>query len=335
MPFMITGHLRADTGAVTQAEFSPPLKEGADRAPLRPEALRTAMRWLALAAFGEWLITRTLTRAAIFMPKPAALIGVYQAVSTLGIMAGTFASLLAIGVLGWLAWRAWKRASHGIALLTFILLGLSLAYLFIAVDGWGRAIFQIVYLIIVPVLCLGSWRGWQARGLILSAWLPGLALFAGGTYHLLPALYEAAGRSGPAPMGRQIFNLGELLLAASPVALWWVYARTATWKDWLLASMPALAFAAFRLASPSMAGILAIWSTGLTLYLPWPIYVVSLWLAGVTVITTSRQAGLAGPAVLLLIAGGYAPQLSSQISYGLIALWLLCRSEDCSAQHMV
>jgi hypothetical protein len=136
-------------------------------------------------------------------------------------------------------------------------------------------------------------------------------------------------------MERVVYNLGEFLLIVSVVLLWWVYGRSATRSDWLLAGLPVMAFTAFHLANPAMAGILAIWSTGLTLYLPWPIYALGLWLAGVTVITALRRGNPAGLAILLLAAGGYAPQLSSQIFFGLIALWLLCHPEDCLGDSRV
>ena len=72
-----------------------------------------------------------------------------------------------------------------------------------------------------------------------------------------------------------------------------------------------------------MAGIMAIWSTGLTMYLPWPLYALSLWLFGATLLALWRQGSPSAWALLLLAAGGYAPQLSSQVFYSLIGLWLL------------
>jgi len=84
-----------------------------------------------------------------------------------------------------------------------------------------------------------------------------------------------------------------------------------------------LAFVVAHLANPAMTAIIAIWSTGLTLYLPWPLYAVSLWLAGVVVIASVRRGDTVGWAILLLAAGGYTPQLSTQVLLGLIALWLL------------
>jgi hypothetical protein len=81
-----------------------------------------------------------------------------------------------------------------------------------------------------------------------------------------------------------------------------------------------------------MTGILAIWSTGLTLYLPWPVYAVALWLAGKVVIQTLKQGNRVGWAILLLAAGGYAPQLNIHAFLGLIALWLLVNSPDYNSQ---
>lgn len=90
-----------------------------------------------------------------------------------------------------------------------------------------------------------------------------------------------------------------------------------------MAAGPALAFTGLYLANPALTGTLAVWSTGLTLYLPWPLYTLSLWLAGVTATTALRRKEPAGRAILLLAGGGYAPQLSTQAFLGLIALWLL------------
>ncbi|HEY4722682.1 MAG TPA: hypothetical protein VII92_12590, partial [Anaerolineae bacterium] len=92
---------------------------------------------------------------------------------------------------------------------------------------------------------------------------------------------------------------------------------------YVFALIPALAVSILHYLDPATTGIMAIWSVGLTLYLPWPIYGLSVWLASVTVITSAERGTIAGWAVLLLAAGGYAPQLSTQAFLGLIALWLI------------
>lgn len=153
--------------------------------------------------------------------------------------------------------------------------------------------------------------------------LPALALAGGSLYQTGSALYSAMRWPGPPPFTTAIFNAGELFAVLSPIGLWWAYGRGAARPAWLWGALPAAAFAVMRLVNPAMTGIVAIWSIGLTLYLPWPVYVASLWLAGVTVIAALRRDEPAGWAILLLAAGGYAPQLSTQVFAGLIALWLL------------
>ncbi|MEK7784505.1 MAG: hypothetical protein AAB658_03625, partial [Chloroflexota bacterium] len=117
-----------------------------------------------------------------------------------------------------------------------------------------------------------------------------------------------------------------LFVVLTPIVLWWAVGRDGI-SPYKWAIIPTLAFVTAYLVNPAMTAIIAIWSTGLTLYLPWPLYAVSLWLGSVVVIASLRRGGLTGPALLLLAAGGYAPQLSTQVFLGLIALWLLVSSE--------
>jgi hypothetical protein len=91
----------------------------------------------------------------------------------------------------------------------------------------------------------------------------------------------------------------------------------------LLAVIPALLFGMSYWRDPAMTGILTIWSTGLTLFLPWPVYTLALWLVGVTVLVNWRIRPSLAYAILLLISAGYMPQLSYQLFCALIALWLL------------
>ncbi|HET7376664.1 MAG TPA: hypothetical protein VFK30_08150, partial [Anaerolineae bacterium] len=184
-------------------------------------------------------------------------------------------------------------------------------------------IFQhILSLVVIAALLirLATARSPQVWPLSLIAF----ALLVGELYQLIPAIYQAMHWPGPPAVTAPLFNLGELLVVASPIGVWWVY-RQLIDRRWLyvVALIPAVALSIGYAIDPATTGIMAIWSVGLTLYLPWPIYAVSLWLAGVTVLATSRRRQTAGWAVLLLTAGGFAPQLSTQVFLGLIGLWLL------------
>lgn len=282
------------------------------------------LTWLPLAALADWLIARTLARAFIFMPKSPLFIQVYTGLGLAGQLATSLTGLLAIGTLGWIAWQAfrqqrnWAFAGTCIALLLVSLLGL-----FIPAAGWLALSFQLLLALAILALLFQAWMRPLKFKFKIAISCVALTLLVATLFHSLDPAVTLLGLPGLPVSSGLLFNAGELLVLVSVTALWWSAARQAGWKIWLVAALPVLAFAAPRLLAPAMTGIMAIWSTGLTLYLPWPTYVVALWLAGVTVLYTLRQGDAAGWAVILLAAGGFAPQLSIQAFLGLIALWLL------------
>lgn len=287
------------------------------------DAWPLSMRWLAWAALADWLITRTLTRSAIFMPKVPAVIALYQALTFVGQVATTLSGLLAFITLAWIIAREWHRRN----MLGAVLAGcasLGLLFIFVAPSGWLAVAYHGLMLLVALLIL---WRAAQAssagRLLHIGLLFPAATFISGEIYQLAPAIYQALRWPGPAPFSGFLFNLGELFAVISPIALWLAYGRNTSRRVWAVAAIPALVFAVMRFANPAMTGIIAIWSVGLTLYLPWPLYAVSLWLVAVTALATLRHNQQIGWAILLLVAGGYAPQLTTHAFLGLIALWLL------------
>jgi hypothetical protein len=276
--------------------------------------------WLAVAAVVDWLVGRTLTRMFIFMPKPDILVQVYQGMGLLGQLAATAAGLLALIALAWITWQSFKTGRMILVGTCLLMVVTSLGMLLTPAVGLRLAAFQgLVVLALVAVL-------WQVFRLQMRLeqkvvlLLVGLALLAGQLSLLwsgLMGIWQVGSTT------QAWFYAGELLVLAAAVGLWWGYGRGAARSTWLVAALVMLVFAIPRLLNPAMTGILAIWSTGMTLYLPWPVYALALWLAGVTSLHLIRQANSAGWALLLLAAGGFAPQLSSHAFYGLIAFWWL------------
>lgn len=285
-------------------------------------------RWLTVAALADWLITRTLTRTAIFMPKPPPIIALYQALTLFGQLAFTLVGLLSLTTAIWITWRLWqKQRLPGLPLVLLILIALSLVGLFVVLTGW-MVVLQVT-LRMIMVLIIGWDVRLDPRGRV--GWIvPALAIWFGELHQWLPAWYTALHWPGPPPLTEQLFNLGELFVVLTPGALWW--AAGYSWRailarrNWWTV-LPALAFIAAHTINPAMTGIIAIWSTGLTLYLPWPLYALSLWLAGVLVSESAWQNHAVGWALLLLAAGGYTPQLSTQVLISLIALWLIANPQ--------
>ncbi|MBI3960068.1 MAG: hypothetical protein HY328_14745 [Chloroflexi bacterium] len=276
------------------------------------ELLAELAPWLVTAALADWLLLRTFSRTAIFMPKTPLLAEVFFWIGRTGQLAANAATLLALICLGWIVWREGQdRSGLPLAAALAGLLTTSTLFIFTPPGGW-LVVAQLLLVASLGLLLLRLWQwGW-----------PGLALLPGGGALLLAGLHQTLpGRAGSA------FQLGELLAVVAPVALWWAYGRDAGRRVYLLALLLALLFAAVYLRSPSMTGTIAVWSMGLTLYLPWWVYALGLWAAVIVLWRTlsgskDAERGIAY-GLLLLAAGGYAPQLSVHQFLGVIGFYLL------------
>ena len=286
------------------------------------------LRWLATAAAADWLIGRTLTRAAIFMPKAGPVLFTYQTLSVVGQVAMTTTGLLAHAGLLWVAWTLHRGSQRLLPVVIALLTLLNIAGLFTAPSaelGLAYHLLVLTGLLALAVHALKRSLGWSHS---LAFVLPTGALIAGELYSAAAALPVALGRSGPSGMGLLFFNLGELLVVGSGLAFGgWLALRGPVRWTWLIAALPALAFALVFSVQPALTGVMAIWSVGLTLYLPWPLYALSLWACAAAALAGLRRRHPAGLAIPLLMAGGYAPQLSTHLALGLIALWLLSQGE--------
>jgi len=334
--------------------------------------LPAPFRWLAYAALADWLLGRTLSRSAIFMPKTPLVISAYQALNFLAAFAATLASLLAWIALLWIAWRSWQAFGEvrrrprrqarydadggvgalgedvGVGLdsgggradqrrflagafaasmpLTILALVLLSGYgLIRPLNGWASISNHLLGLLLVSMLMAQGW-GRTRQKPKPSTLVPATAIILGILYQLLPAAQPELGLMGP-PLSNALFGLGELLFVLTAVAVWWENGRSAPGWAYGVAAGPALAFAALRLANPALAGILAIWSAGLTLYLPGPLYGLGIWLGSVATIAMLKEGRPAAWAILLFASAGFAPQLSTQLFLGLIALWILGAGE--------
>ena len=279
---------------------------------------------LATAALVDWLVTRTVTRFAIFIPKTPAMITGYQALTWVGQVGSTLAALAAllgvvcIAMVEWRTRRAWWLALPlvGLALVT------TLAP-FLPPAGWlpGYYLLATIVLLVIAVRIVRMAASVAVR---LALLLPLLAMLAATIHQAAPTLYTLLHWPGPPAWGLPIFRLGEGLVVLGAAAFWWAYGRGADPRSWMIGSLPALFFSAAYLAAPAMTATIVVWSNGLTLSLPWLLYAGALLLFGVTV-THNLRGGrrTVAWALLLIAAAGYAPQLSSQFWFGVIGLWLL------------
>ncbi len=278
-------------------------------------------RWLTIAALMEWSIGRTFTRSAIYMPKTPLMISAYQALGAIGQVAFTLTSLLALVTILWIAWQ--ERRNIPFALLLIAGVVFALASIFVMPEGWWLALDRLLIVAIVSVMIGRLWRNSGDQRRKIAATIPMLAVWLGATYQLLPALAQALQLSAAPALGQTFFSAGEILVALTPIVVW-LYLRPREQRSVsVLAAIPAILFSIMHLAAPEMTSMMAIWSIGLTLYLPWPIYAVSIWLGTIVVTSAVKHDQPIGWALLMLLAAGYAPQVSTQMFASIIALWML------------
>ncbi len=290
-------------------------------------------RWLTVAALLDWLIGRTITRSAIFMPKTPFMISAYQALGTIGQVVFTLTSLLALISIVWIAWQERRNIAFSLLLITSVVF--SLVFVFVMPDGWWPVIDRMLLAAISTVLLGWLWRaaGDRRRQIILTA--PLLAVWLGALYQLLPALAQALYLPEAPTLGRTLFNLGEVLVALTPIGLWLLLRPSERTRVYVLAAIPAILFSIMHLIAPAMMSVMAIWSIGLTLYLPWPIYALSLWLGTVVIISALKHDQPIGWVLLLLLAAGYAPQVSTQVFISVSALWLMLSTNPAGKTEQV
>ena len=283
------------------------------------------IRWLALAALAEWLIGRSLTRAAIYIPKSAPMLAAFRGLTLAGQLALSLASLLALLTVVAITWRGGRNLA--LSALLSALVAASLVSMVVPLGGWGALVYHAATLIVVGLLLIVHLDRAAARRERWAVGVTALAMVAAHLYLLLPPAGEVLGLARPSSLAIPFFAIGELLFVLTPLALWWAYGRSAPRWAWAVAGLVAAGFAGMRLSQPSMVGILAMWSSGLSLYLPWPLYALSLAFAVVTVVAGMRARHPVGWTMILLAAAGLAPQLSTQAFYALIALWALVSAE--------
>jgi hypothetical protein len=233
----------------------------------------------------------------------------------------TLTSLLALISIVWIAWQERRNIAFSLLLITSVVF--SLAFIFLAPDGWWPVFDRLLIVVVVTILLGWLWRAAGDRRWKIVMTAPMLAVWLGAMYQLLPALAQALHLPEAPAMGRTLFNLGEVLVALTPIGLWLLLRPRERTRVVVLATIPAILFSIMHLVAPAMVSVMAIWSIGLTLYLPWPIYALSLWLGTIVIISALKHDQAIGWALLLLLAAGYAPQVSTHVFIGVSALWLM------------
>ena len=289
------------------------------------------LQWLAVAAVADWIFARTLSRSAIFMPKSAAILTGFQAMLSLGNFAANVTSLLAITTMAWMAWRLALKGHRPLPIAIGALLIFNLGAVLFAPSASVTLTYHLIAMAAILMIVRPVVKGSQGAAHTAGVLVPAAAVFASELHQAAAALSVVFNMGSPFNLGFTAFNMGEALVVASGLAFgWWMRPRRSERWIWVVAAVPTVALVSLYLGAPSISSVLAIWSLGLTLFLPWPLYALSFWALIAAILTGLKRGHTIGLAIPMLVAGGYASQLSTQLFLSLIALYLLAGKDELS-----
>ena len=286
---------------------------------LSEPALRQLAAVLVAAALAETLLLRLATRVGVHVPRGDIARAGIHAASLLGTLALNLASVLAIGLVVLVLALLVLRMEAGATRLALAVLSAAMLWGLgstLATDSlMGDALFGLTMTVLV--VCAGVGLAWRT-GLPLEARVAiGLMVVAYACYQyyaLGHLFYRALDYSTVPPLAVAVLRLGEGLVVVAGAAAFWAWGarrwRQAGFAGASFSAAAVLIVATGSLAPAATTSILSLWTTGLSLYLPLPLYLLSLGLYLLTAIACLRSGDQfwIGAGLLLLLLAGYMPE---------------------------
>jgi hypothetical protein len=286
----------------------------------RSDVLGPLIAATLLAAGTELVLLRLISRIGVHIPALPWLRGMYEAAVAAGNVAFPVATVLAAALLAALALRLAGRA-RAAALAVITVLGFQVWLLAAPTGAAGAALHAFLLAGALPAIVLAAAPAGLRRGPLVF-----LGLVAGG--QALAAVQAGSAQLaslGGRALPLEVAVLGEPLLLAALLAAPALLAPPRWPRAALIGGgVAALVAAGMMLGNGSTARILAIWTFGVQMPAPWPLYALAAGTLAATAIAHWRAGRIAASAGLLLLAlGGFAPPSSYQADLMLAGLVLL------------
>ena len=281
--------------------------------------LRQLATALLAAAVLETLLLRLVTRVGVHLPRGEAVSDGIQAASFFGALALNFASILAIVLVVLLLGSVALRTRNEIVRLLFAAisgamlwgLGWSLA----TGSATADALFGLSAVLLVGWLGLVLVaRGGPTREVRLALAIIVFAYFCYQYYTLSHLAFRLLDYGSVPPLSISVLRFGEGLVVVAGGAVFWAWGR-GRWRRAGLVGVAlvagiVLAVAFSSLAPASTTSILALWTTGMSFYLPLPVYLLSLAFYLLTIVACWRSgdAFWVAAGLTLLLVAGYMPE---------------------------
>lgn len=314
--------------------------------PLSSISLAPYVLWPLLAAgLSELILFRTLSRVGVHIPKQGVVLNVYEVLVQAGSYAFNVSSIAVVVAVSMIAFGAMRSdlgrrpllAAVAPVLAAFVFV--SVLFAFVQEGTSARLLYGLMSAAIMLAFAGEAYASRRSAPLRFAVVVITVLVYLSAQYHVLAAqAYQVMGLTSNPPASMPALEVAEALVLMNAFLIFWgwsgVRLRPEARPTLLQLSVAGLLVVLFLgsyygRSDSSTVAILSLWSLGLTLYLPVPLYALALGLYGATLAGCLVQARRGGKppydavALGLLPVAGLTLELTYQHLVALLALSLL------------
>ncbi len=308
---------------------------------------------LLIAGLTELLLFRTLSRVGVHIPKDGLVLRVYDALVIAGSYAFNVSSVAAVVAVAMFAYAMLRGEPGRRSLLAVVapalaaFAGISVLFAFVEEGSTARLVYGLMSAAIMLALAGQAWADRRPPPLRRVVVGETVLAYLAAQYHVLAAqAYQAQGLTSDPPASIPLLEVAEALVLLNAFVIFWAWSGVRWRRDARpaplqlgVAGLLIILFVGSYYGRPdsSTAAILSLWSLGLTLYLPMPLYALALGLYGATLAGCLNRARRGEAALWDAVALGLLPvagltlELTYQHLVALLALLLLILSNEATS----
>ena len=291
------------------------------------ETLAAGFRPLTIAflaaVIAETLLLRIVVRIGVHVPKHDVFTGLFETASTLGSLAFNFASALALIlltlVLTFVIVSKRNRAFSPLITSLSVALFSGLFLTLVTNAPEADALFGVAAALLAVTVLMTAMRSSDLAPAAVAALALMVAAYLSYEYYTLSyVFYRILDYAAIPPLSLDALRLGEALAMVAAGAVFFAWGLPRWGKigraGAAVVAVVLLALIVAGLSPASTMAILALWTTGVSLFLPFPVYLLALALFLLTIVACfrDREATWITAGLLLVLLAGYMAESTYQ-----------------------
>lgn len=277
--------------------------------------LSVSLKFLVVAALAEFTLVRIFSRMGMILPKTETVFLVYNSLTFLGSASFNFAAVLAVILLLLAAYsmaRGLTKIGKLTAALVAAIIGISILS-FLAIDPILSLLYDLTILAIFVLLAKQAFANGNSETRNLLVILVVVTYAFSYYFKIATTLAQSAAATPASARVIEMFNLGEASALLGSVMVFAFALRSGARHRAgyaVLAGAVTLLFSLAYVGNPWITAIITTWTTGFTLYLPFPAYALALFLFIYGVGMISQKERIVAYGLILVFLAGRALQLT-------------------------